>query len=367
MAKTPNDRLPVLVTGIGGGGHGEQILKALRLGRLDYAIIGSDTSHDCANRPGVDHFEVLPHARHANYLDALIALGHRHGVRAIFHGSEPEMMVMSGSRERLEREGFYVPVNPPSVMNICQNKANTVHHLKSHGFAVPAYREVRALEDLDEFDVLPAVLKPSVGGGGSANVFIAQTPGELAMFTRYLLQVYDQIVVQEYIGSPEEEYTAGVLFGSDGELINSIVIKRVINNALTTHTRVVNRSNRRDLGERLVISSGISQGHVADWPAVRAQCERIAQSLEPRAPVNIQCRVVGAQVIPFEINPRFSGTTSLRAIVGYNEPDVLIRRDVLGEAVTPHFQYEHGLILRSLKESLVGDPGSTSDPKAAGL
>ena len=34
----------------------------------------------------------------------------------------------------------------------------------------------------------------------------------------------------------------------------------------------------------------------------------------------------------FEINPRFSGTTSLRAMVGYNEPDVLIRHHVLGEA-----------------------------------
>jgi carbamoyl-phosphate synthase large subunit len=58
-------------------------------------------------------------------------------------------------------------------------------------------------------------------------------------------------------------------------------------------------------------------------------------------------------VIPFEINPRFSGTTSLRALAGYNEPDVLVRRDVLGEKIEPYFSYQDVLILRGLKENVI--------------
>jgi carbamoyl-phosphate synthase large subunit len=72
-----------------------------------------------------------------------------------------------------------------------------------------------------------------------------------------------------------------------------------------------------------------------------------------RGPLNIQCRVVDGEVKVFEINPRFSGTTSIRAMTGYNEPDVLIRRHLLGETIQPRFPYRDALILRGLTETEV--------------
>jgi carbamoyl-phosphate synthase large subunit len=349
-----NRHAKVLLTGIGGGGHGEQILKALRLGELDYDIVGTDMSDACANRNLVDKFVRLPRANHPTYLDELRSLARSEKCIAVFHGSEPEMVILSQSRSVLEADGLYVPVNPPSVLDICQDKVKTMGHLASCGFRAPKFMEVRGLSDLDGWEILPAILKPSVGGGGSANVFIVQSREELLAFSRYLLGICASFIVQEYIGSSEDEYTVGVLFGADGALINSIAIKRVINNALTIHTQVPNRSGRSEFGSRLVISTGISQGHVADWPLVRSACETIAQSLSPTAPMNVQCRVADGAVIPFEINPRFSGTTSLRAMAGYNEPDILIRRDVFGERIPPRFLYKDMIILRGLKEQSLG-------------
>jgi carbamoyl-phosphate synthase large subunit len=345
-----NEPVRVLLTGIGGGGHGEQILKALRLGELKYNIVGTDISDACANRNRVETFVKLPRATDPRYLDEVRALVKAYECVAIFHGSEPEMTVLSRSRFVLEGEGIYTPVNPPSVLDICQDKAKTMTHLSLHGFRIPKFLEVRNLAHLESWDILPAILKPSVGGGGSANVFIVQSREELLAFSEYLLGVCECFILQEYLGTPEEEYTVGVLFGKDGALINSIAIKRVINNALTIRTQVPNKSGRSELGPRLVISTGISQGHVADWPQVRGACEKIAVSLSPVAPVNIQCRVVGGEVIPFEINPRFSGTTSLRAMAGYNEPDTLVRRDVFGQNIAPHFPYREMMILRGLEE-----------------
>ena len=346
-------RLSVLVTGIGGGGHGEQILKALKLSTLNYFIVGADAHAACANRNEVDHFEVLPMARAPEYLDRLIALAKHHDCKVIFHGSEAEMMVLSEQRSDLEAAGLYVPVNLPDVMSICQDKVRTAQFLSQHGIRVPSYREITTQMDCEGFSAFPAVIKPSTGGGGSANVFVVQDAEELAFFATYLLRIHGRFVIQEYVGTPEDEYTVGVLFGADGVLINSIAVKRVINNAMTIKVNVPNRTSRIELGSRLVISSGISQGQVGSWPEILRQCEKIASLLKPRAPVNIQCRVVGGVVIPFEINPRFSGTTSLRAMVGYNEPDVLIRRDVLGEDVELGFNYQSGLILRGLQEHLI--------------
>jgi carbamoyl-phosphate synthase large subunit len=346
-------RAKVLLTGIGGGGHGEQILKALRLGEVEYDIVGTDTSDACANRNRVNEFVKLPRANDPKYLGELRSLVQSEKCLAIFHGSEPEMAVFSRSKSLLEADGLYVPVNPPSVLEVCQDKFRTMAHLVSRGFRTPKFIEVRKLADIEAWELLPAILKPSIGGGGSANVFIVQSMNELLAFSQYLLGICESFILQEYIGGSDEEYTVGVLFGKDGAFINSIAIKRVINNALTIRTQVPNRTGRVELGPRLIVSTGISQGHVADWRQVRSACEEIASSLAPTAPVNIQCRVADGAVIPFEINPRFSGTTSLRAMAGYNEPDILVRRDVFGEHVAPRFPYRETMILRGLEEHSV--------------
>jgi carbamoyl-phosphate synthase large subunit len=121
---------------------------------------------------------------------------------------------------------------------------------------------------------------------------------------------------------------------------------------------VPNRTTRQELGERLVISSGFSHGYVERCPDVTEPCESIARALGAAGAINIQCRLVNGDVHVFEINPRLSGTTSLRAMVGYNEPDVLIRRHLLGEDVPARFVYETGRIHRSLMESFVPtEPG----------
>ena len=349
MAKTP---ITVVVTGAGGGGHGEQIVKALRLGARPYHIVTCDITEQSTARVIGDAFGVLPRADAPGYLDAVFELAEAHGARAVFHGSEQEMGVFSRNAEAFRERGIYLPVNPPDVLAVCQDKSRTCEFLEKHGFRVPEFRDVGSLDDLRGFENFPAVLKPSVGGGGSANVFIVQNTAELQAIARYCLEFCERMTLQAYVGTPDQEFTVGVLFGADGELLDSIVIRRRIGNALTVRVRVPNRTGRTELGSSLVISSGISQGEIGPFPIVSRACETIASALSPRAPVNIQCRVVDGQVVPFEINPRFSGTTSLRAMCGYNEPDTLIRRDVFGETVT-RADPEGTLILRSVSEHVV--------------
>lgn len=353
----PTDIVPVLLTGVGGGGHGEQIMKALRMGRLRYRIIGTDASPYCANRTLVDEFHVVPRATDPTYLEAILRIARNSGCAAILHGSEAEMSVLSIARSDIEALGIYVPVNQPSVMRVCMDKVRTLEFFAQRGFRVPAFRRIGSLADTEGFAAFPAILKPSVGGGGSANTYIVQDTEEFRKIAEYLLQVSDRLTVQEYVGTADAEFTVGVLFGADSVLINSIGIRRIINNALTIRTSAPNRTGRSEFGPSLVVSTGISQGEIGRWREVTSQCERIACALKPVAPVNIQCRVVAGQVVPFEINPRFSGTTSLRAMAGYNEPDILIRRDVFGETIEAGFEYREMTVLRGLSEFVLPDEG----------
>jgi carbamoyl-phosphate synthase large subunit len=351
--------ITVMVTGIGGGGHGEQILKALKMSEKQYTIVGGDMSSHSKGLMEVDHPYLLPPASHQEYISAVLAVCKKHEVKALFHGSEPELKKMSQHRKEIENEGVFLPINPQSVLDLCMDKNQTQKFLLKNGFCAPKSLQINSEKELEQIDFFPVVLKPSIGGGGSANILLAQTPEEIHMFGKYLLAIYDEFIVQEYIGTPECEFTVGVLASMDGEIINSIAVNRTIMSSLSNLVKVPNRTKKSWLGKTLAISSGVSQGEIGRFHEVTQPCEKIAATLGCRGAVNIQCRYVDGQIFVFEINPRFSGTTSLRAMVGYNEPDLLIRKHILGEEIQPNFPYQNGHIMRGLEESFVGNTNFT--------
>jgi carbamoyl-phosphate synthase large subunit len=123
--------------------------------------------------------------------------------------------------------------------------------------------------------------------------------------------------------------------------------------SLSNRIKIKNRTSRKDLGEVLAISSGISQGEIGRFPEVTKFCEQLAVKMGCRYAVNVQCRLVDGVPYVFEINPRFSGTSFMRAMVGYNEPDILIKMHILNSPVEVGFTYKNGVVLRSLKETLL--------------
>ncbi len=339
-----------MVTGVGGGGHGEQILKALRLAETPYHVVGTDMSRFSAGLSAADVSHVVPPASDAAFLDAILGLCRRHEVRALFHGSEPELKVFSANRERFAELGIFLPINPAGVIDLCMDKIKTCEFLQAHGFTCPPFARISSVEDALAFGHLPAVIKPSVGGGGSANTFLVQDREMLRVCAAQMLTYYSECIIQAYVGRVDAEYTVGVLHDMGGNLINSIAVHRHILSALSNRLKVPNRSGRDELGPVLAISSGVSQGDIGRFPEVTGPCEQIAAALGATGAINIQCRLVGGVVHVFEINPRFSGTTSLRAMVGYNEPDILIRKHLLGEEIPEHFPYRSATIARSLAE-----------------
>jgi carbamoyl-phosphate synthase large subunit len=343
-----------LITAVGGGGVGEQILKALRMAG-GYRIVGTDIRSRSAQFALVDEAITLPAARAPEYLEALLSVCAKLGVRAVLPGSEVELRLLSSERHQLEAAGLFLPVNPRSVIDTCLDKVATAGFLAAHGFETPRSVRVQALEDLGVVDRFPVVLKPASGGGGSRDVYIAQTARELELIGEYILSRETDVMVQEYVGTPDQEYTVGVLHDMDGNFVNSIALRRLIQGQLHARAQIPNRTNRRELGDSLVISSGVSHGYIDDFPDVTGPCERIAAALGSRGPLNIQCRLVDGRVQVFEINPRFSGTTSIRAMVGFNEPDLLLRHHLLGEELDVRFPFRSALILRSLTEDIVAD------------
>lgn len=346
-------QIHVLLTGVGGGGFGTQVFKAMRLASTPYYIVGVDMSLFSKGLFEVDEGYIVPPASDPRYIQTLLTLCTEKGIQVLVPGSEPELRMVAKHRQEFEDLEVLLLINSSQVIDLCMNKWHTIQFLLEKGFMVPRSFLVKNKGDIKGIDIFPVVIKPTVGGGGSNNAFLAQDREELGFFCRYLLRQGLIPLVQEYVGTPDNEYTVGILTTLDGVLVNSVAIKRHILSGLSNRIKVANRTGRDELSPLLALSSGISQGTISGYEEIRAICEHMALVLEAKGPINVQCRYWNGQLYPFEINPRFSGTTSLRAMVGCNEPDILIRHHLLGEPIVPHFEYRHGRIVRGLAESYI--------------
>jgi hypothetical protein len=85
---------------------------------------------------------------------------------------------------------------------------------------------------------------------------IAQTKEEIEVFCKYLLTIYQEFIVQEYVGTPDSEYTVGVLNTMDGEFINSIAVHKSIETALNNRIKIKNRTGIEKLGKREISAIG---------------------------------------------------------------------------------------------------------------
>lgn len=347
------NKIAVLVTGVGGSGIGGQILKALKMSSLPLHIIGTDTTALSTGLKEVHQFNIVPLANEAEYIPGLLKICEEAAIKIIFPGSEPELKVISKNRYIFADAGIVVPVNRENVIDICLDKFKTNKFLSEHGFFYPKTISITKLEDLPVVDFYPVIIKPNTGGSGSNGVMIAQNKDELNAFVSFLLNISADLVVQEYVGDAESEYTVGVISSLEGELINSIAVHRVIENGLGNKLKVKNNTGKTALGKNLVVSSGISQGTIGKFPGVTKQCEEIAMQLGSEGPLNIQCRLVDGKVYVFEINPRYSGTTPLRAMVGFNEPEIMINKYVLGKNIEAGFSFPEKIIMRTLKEVIL--------------
>lgn len=351
------EKINVLVTGVGGGGHGHEIMKALQLaGR--YHVIGVDMSAKSIGLYDADESYIVPPASNSDYLPTLLDLCRRKNIRVLFHGSEPELRVFSRNRDIIEAAGIFLPINSPSVIEIGMDKWKTMMFLRDNGFAHPRTLLVSSELDIPEDFPLPSVIKPAVGGGGSSNTYLVQERTEMEFACRFLTRQGIAALLQEYIGTPEDEYTVGVLHTKDAELVGSIAVHRFILSGLSNRIKVPNRTKKHELSSLLAISSGVSQGEIREFPEIRAACEAIAVAMHSTGPLNIQCRFVDGVLYPFEINPRFSGTTYVRALVGFNEPDLVIRHRLLGEPFSTPAIYSFGEVLRGLREHKIEPEGA---------
>lgn len=315
----------VLVTGVGGRSVGHQILHGLLIQGAKYTVVACDANPFSYGLYQVKKRYRVPHAESPDYLDALTALIAQENIDIVLPGTEPEVRRISAGIEQIKSVGCTAVVNPFHVVELCANKATLYAWLTQSGYDVPASAPASEWKALSEAFGFPLIAKPTLASGGSKNVALLSNEAEVMHYLANLAPGME-VIVQQYVHGPESEYTVGVMISQSGEVIDSIVMRRILTGLSLGIERTINHT-------RYAVSTGYSQGYIIKNPEIQAECEKLALKIGARGPLNVQCRLSAGKLYIFEVHPRFSGTSSFRADVGFNEPDVLIRNFHFGERI----------------------------------
>lgn len=329
----------VMIAGIGGASLGTEICKCLCLAGK-YEIYGCDISPTAYGLYDKGFAQTYRISRE-NYVSEVLEACRRAGAKWVIPGGEQPNALLGAAAELFSREGIRVVTNDAAIVGLFSDKEATFNKLSACGIPMPKTRELTDADDVNTVG-LPCIVKPATGSGGSASVFFAVTTDEALIYADFIRRNGSVPIVQEYVGDEEGEFTIGVLSLPDGRLVGSIALRRVLDAKLSVAYR----------GRGGVVSSGYSQGYIDAFPDLCLQAERIASVIQSRGPINIQGRVRNGVLMPFEINPRFSASTYLRALAGFNEIDMLLGYLISGELPTSK-SIKPGWYLRSLTENFV--------------
>ena len=317
-------QIAVLVTGVGGRSIGHQILHALLLLHDRYRIVCCDADSYAFGLYEVRDRYVVPSARQDGYIGAILEVVRRHDIQVLLPGTEAEIRVLVQHRSALTEAGCLLVASPAEVIDLCADKGRLYQWLTDQQIGLPRSCGVDGWRNFATRTGYPLVAKPGRSSGGSRNVEIIADAAEVEDYIARFPGPPQEIVFQEYVGDASSEYTVGVIVGRNGQIIDSIVLHRHLTGLSLGTTRVID-------AKHYVLSTGYSQGFIVKHPQIQGFCEDLARHMGMVGPVNIQLRLHAGEVKVFEVHPRFSGTTSIRSDVGFNEPDLVIRDHLLGE------------------------------------
>jgi carbamoyl-phosphate synthase large subunit len=335
-----------IITGVGGG-VGQSIIKALNLsmerkGNITYRIVGVDADAFASGLYRTDVGYTVPKANEEEYVDRMIEVIQEEDADILIPGSDPEVLKIAKNRRTIATEGdVEVLVSPEKTVRVGLDKWETFKYLDQNGFKTPHTVLPQNVDELIDIQGFPIVIKPRTGSA-SRGLFIATDRKELD----YALSHSNDSIAQEYL-VPEnwetnldkddlkrqiDEYSTEVIVSKEGKVVNSL-------------------SNWRKMDKGVP-----SVAKIRPYNELREACEKIVRSLDAVGPVNLQARITEEGPTFFEINTRFSGSTAVRCVAGFNGPDTMVRNLVLGEDIKKSdLEFENLMEIRYKDEIYVSE------------
>lgn len=316
----------IAVTGVGGG-VGQSVLRALRRCELPFHVVGTDAEPWSAGLYAVEQGYLVPRATDPAYAPALKGVLAEAGVQVLVPGTDPELSALARIRDEIRVEtGAFVLVGSVESVGLCRDKMAASQFFENSG--LPFVRTVPGdqVEELAKDLGFPVLLKPR-GGSASRGVRIAFNRADLeAVGDRADLIAQEYLIPTVWGLRKEQLRPEHVMRGNILRQEEEISIQVLLDHQGNVLGRFTSRNTLRD-GVPMTIDP---------WPGapVEELAERMVEALVDTGlvgPCNLQCKITERGPVFFEINPRYTGITAVRAAMGFNEVEAVLRRVLLDE------------------------------------
>lgn len=310
---------PITLLITGSGGLGQEILKATKRVPLAKRIICVDAEPESPGLYRGDTAYLVPKATSSKYIPDLLKVCQIEKVHIILVGTQQELIPLSKHKQLFADQGTKVIIADHPAMKIAVDKYLSMHHLSHQGIVAP---ETVLVSDKQGVKYLLAkygfpLFTKARNQSGSRDAQVINTATDLKRLPQ-------NNVLQQYLGEGNE-FTAGCYLSQNNQF-QFILMKR-----------------------QLFRGTGLSgQVMPVKFARVKNYCRQIASSLSIYGPYNIQLKIIRGQPILFEINPRFSSTTSIQAGLGMNFVHLAV-----AEALSlplPQLSFKLQLVLRYFNE-----------------
>jgi carbamoyl-phosphate synthase large subunit len=319
-----SDRPNALVMAVGSP-LGQSILKALQLSDAVGRIHVSDIDDLAAGLYlGADEVVILPMVADACYGDVLRDYIREFDIRVVFPVITPEHEFFEMHLNDFRALGVHIITSGPGVFALCNDKLESMKFLRTRALAAPNTALCEAGSALDSFlesTSFPVFVKPRFGASSQGAVRVVS---EGVLNGLVASAAPGSLIVQEYLPD-EREFTVGVYVGRNAPFCGSIVIQRDLKFGLSYRGRVL-------------VDDVISE-----------YAERVAKEVGAIHAINVQLKMREGAPTCFEINPRLSSTTSVRAHFGFNEPHLAVL-DVQGKLEDSPIEVRLGRFTRYWQE-----------------
>ena len=309
--------LSIAITSVGSG-IGQSIVQSCRLSRLPLRLTGIDRSPTAFGAYDCDLQRLAPPIADPGYVPHLLAICRDEGVDLLIPGLDSELLPLAEARERFDKIGTRVLVADSAFIRLCRDKVRWSRELNPVSAAfLPCFEcaEIAALLDRGIVD-FPLIAKPRDGSASAGVVVLTDR--------RQLAGLDPELLLQPYV-FPEE---------SDPHfpgLRAAVAGNRLLQEAEISVQWIVSKDQR--LLGRMASCNRLKDGVPVE--VVPVADDRIWGALDEifpylcgkgmRGPVNFQGRMTADGPRFFEMNGRFTGITGLRALLGFNEVEALIR------------------------------------------
>lgn len=275
-----------LVTAIGGD-IGSSVVRCLSKEFSKERLAGCDITPYVSGYSYVgDFFLVPPYKEEKKYIDVLLYECKKRSITHILPMTEGEIKIFDKYREVFAEAGLKIMINSSNILKIAFSKYDTAKAVKRMGLNSP---KTWKCGDCIDGIIYPVIIKPDTGCG-SRDIRVVRDFQEY----KTLISQASDAVVQEYIGTSEEEYTVGVF--SDGKEVKEIAFRRTL--GFGGMSRMV---------------------ELVEDESIHFIAETVAAFFELKGALNLQMRKQKGEYYIFEINPRISSTVGFRYRLGFKD------------------------------------------------